>query len=92
MKEIIISYYDGGYWWSFASGNRKYNRDDYRDGKLNKYIRVHMLAYCLEEYPLNDELIASVVKHIWPKCERIILCEDGGIDILNLQRGKTNGN
>ena len=92
MKEIIISYYDGGYSWSFASGNRIYCREDYQVGKLNKTLKVEKLGYYLEKYPLRNESLAELVKMIWPKCERIIVCEDGCIQILNLQRGKTNGN
>ena len=94
MKEIIISSYDGGYFWSISSANTIYNRNDYVDNKIHKTPILELCKFVDEEFwKATDSQIVAKVIQLFPNCEKIIICDDGDITIKNLRKGgKRNGN
>ena len=84
MKDtIVISYYDDGFYWSFASGNRIYERDDLTFHKRLPE-KILGLCKCLEK----DKNFIPYINEMWPNCKRIIFCENGNITILNKGKGE----
>ena len=84
MKEIIISIYDGGWQWSIA----KYEDDKYYiTTNVNKYetlCAVDQMIYDSEIIRWNDDSLRidiAIKKLTDLGYERIIICEDGNVEI-----------
>lgn len=85
-KELIVSIYDGGYYWSFCSGNRIYSRDGYEAGRYT-HPKIDQLCYCLQHFlRYSDNKFLEVVRDLYPECSKVILSEDGHIDIYNIKK------
>lgn len=75
MKELIVSLYDGGYYFSFSIDGSWFERND----KLStpKTYPADIIYRVIQEH---DYEALKVLKSIFPST-RIIFCCDGGIEI-----------
>ena len=85
-KELVICIYDGGFNWSFSSGNRIYNREGYKSICRSPRKYTEQICGLCNLIEVNSIWLPYINEH-WPECKRIILCEDGEITILNKGKG-----
>lgn len=91
-KEIIISIYDSGVYWSFSSGNRIYKRDEYELGYYNHQTKINTLCSFIHKYCFREsiEFFSEVICKLYPQCSKIIWSENGDITIYNILKGGEN--
>lgn len=88
MKEIIISYYDSGVWWSIASGHRVFDRDSYRDEFSINKIKDEKLKLLCSRIEYDFSHIDLWIKQLYPLCEKLTICENGNIIIKHFRKEK----
>jgi len=86
MKELILSIYDEGY--GGASTCRVEN-NDYMWVDLGKEVIVN-LAYYLRYKTLNDPAKDSYCKVLLEGYDRIIVCDNGHIEIYEREENEIN--
>ena len=77
MKEIIISIYDGGYWWSIRIDGKTWTRTD-NSIYPYPYAPTKRISNLYQKFKDSHELFPKFLKR---RFDRIIICEDGSIDI-----------
>ena len=91
MKELIISYYDSGVYWSISSANIIYRREDlstYRKPIRNqKALQLcKFVDSAFATYDMNALFV--LIDKLYKDCSRVIICEDGDTAIYNKLNGK----
>lgn len=87
-KTLIISYYDSGYWWSIAFASKIVTRHDYVRGYKKLSILNEKLCNYINMHNLRSENILEVLHDLrfHYKYDRVIICENGDIEIYKLKR------
>lgn len=73
VDTIILSNYDNGYYWSLAIDERMYSCVEHRNNKF-----LNEIDYLLNSYKA-EKAIDLIRKNY--KFNKLIYCENGGIDI-----------
>lgn len=77
VDTIILSNYDGGYYWSLAIDERMYSCVENRNNKFLNEID-YLINSCLNSNKV-EKAIDLIRKNY--KFNKLIYCENGGIDI-----------